>query len=187
MMGIHLGGGGFPPQSFQKAMVFIDGTNLFHRLKAAGLRVPSLKNLLLSKLGGRQVARIYLYTVEQQLQSATEVHGDQFLDGIRIILGEGIKKSDGNVKEKGVDAMLVADMVYHAASKNCEYALVVTLDTDFVHVVRRVEDFGCRSAVLSVCAQAPERLRAACDDYYEMDSEFLLQQGFAERIPETKK
>ncbi|MBI5570033.1 MAG: NYN domain-containing protein [Desulfomonile tiedjei] len=183
MAGIgNVGGGGPSPQSFQKAMVFIDGTNLFYRLKAETLRVSSLLRLVSPYVGSRQLARAYLYTVEQHLDEAKKIHGDRFCDGIRVVLGEGVPKKDGNIKEKGVDALLVADMIYHAASRNCEYALVVTVDTDFFYVLRRVEDFGCRTGLLSVCCQAPAKLAGACDDYYHVKASQLLDQKIATKV-----
>jgi uncharacterized LabA/DUF88 family protein len=119
--------------------------------------------------------------VEQHLEKAKAFHGEGFLDGIRVVLGEGVATSDGNVKEKGVDALLVADLIYHAASRNFEYALVVTVDTDFVYALRRAEDFGCRTGVLAICAKAPQRLRAACDECFEVSAEQMLADGLAVR------
>lgn len=170
-----------PPEAFQKAMVFIDGTNLFYRLAACQVKLTNLKGAFVKCLGRRQIVRIYLYTVEQHLEKAKKVHGESFLDDIRVVLGHGVAAADGNVKEKGVDALLVADLVYHAASRNFEYALVVTVDTDFVFALRRVEDFGCRTGVLAVCAQAPQRLRTACDECFEVTAEQMLANGWAIR------
>jgi uncharacterized LabA/DUF88 family protein len=170
-----------PPQAFQKAMVFVDGTNLFYRLAASRLKVSDLKRIFPSFLERRQIPRIYLYTVEQHLAKAKTFHGEGFFDGIRVVLGDGIVKADGNVLEKGVDALLVADLIYHAATRNCEYALVVTTDTDFVHALRRVEDFGCGTGVLALCAEAPPRLRNACDQCFEVTSDQMLERGWAVR------
>jgi uncharacterized LabA/DUF88 family protein len=181
MPGMSISGGGPSPESFQKAMVFVDGTNLFYRLNAEKLRITKLVHLFPPFLNSRRIARIYLYTVEQHFAAAQAIHEEGFSEGIRLVFGEGVVKKDGNIKEKGVDALLVADMVYHAASKNCEYAMVVTADTDFVYVLSRVEDFGCRTAILSVCCDAPDRLRQACDDYYQVSTDYLIQNRIAVR------
>jgi len=170
-----------PPQAFRKAMVFIDGTNLFYRLEACRLKLTKLKDFFERYVSRRQILRVYLYTVEQHLAKAKAFHGEGFLDGIRVVLGEGVATSDGNVKEKGVDALLVADLIYHAASRNLEYALIVTVDTDFVYTLRRAEDFGCRTGVLAICTDAPPRLRAACDECFEVSADQMLAGGFAVR------
>jgi len=162
-----------PPnlKQLQKLMFFIDGTNLFIRLRAAKLKVPSLAKLFQlvadRHFGGREVVRMYLYTIESQKQTAVAWHGPEFLSGVRVVLGDGIPSSGGNVKEKGVDALLVADLIYHAAQKNCDFAVVVSIDTDFRFAIQRVEDFGCRTAVVSIASPIPDRLVGACDLAHE--------------------
>ena len=167
------------PKAFQKAMVFIDGTNLFYRLRSAKLTVSSFKRLFHPSIlvAGRQITRLYLYTIEDHFENAKKIHGDNFCDGIRVVYGIGVPTGDGNVREKCVDALLVADLIYHAASRNCEYAVVVTCDNDFAYALRRVEDFGCGTAVLSICSDAPEHLRQSCDEYLFWDKDYLLANG----------
>ena len=75
----------------------------------------------------------------------------------------------------------MADLIYHAATRNCDYALVVTVDTDFVFELRRAEDFGCATGVLAICSNAPERLRNVCDDCFEIASDQMLSAGWAVR------
>jgi uncharacterized LabA/DUF88 family protein len=158
----------------QRAMIFIDGTNLLYRLEGARLLVPRLSSIFSGfsfVAGGRQITRIYFYTIQEHADKARERHGPTFFDGIRVVLGHGIPTKDGNIKEKAVDALLVADLVYHAASRNYDYAVLVSTDTDFVHAIRRVEDFGCRSAVLGLCSDVPERLQSHCDEFFVISAE----------------
>jgi uncharacterized LabA/DUF88 family protein len=93
-------------------------------------------------------------------------------------VGASVARGDGSVKEKGVDALLVADLVYHAATRNCQFAAVFSCDADFTFALKRVEDFGCKTAVVAVGNQAPQLLRDACDEYYFLSKEFLLQSGY---------
>jgi uncharacterized LabA/DUF88 family protein len=161
-------------------MIFIDGTNLFHRLDAARLCLNRpLAQVLTAYTGGRQIVRVYLYTIEQHLNTHRQYHGDNLTDGVRIVFGDGVPTGDGNIREKGVDALLVADIVYHAAVKNYDYALVVSTDTDFVQALRRVEDFGCRTGVLGVCSDVPDRLRNVCDETNTLPAEKMLTNGWA--------
>lgn len=179
-MGVTTSGGGRAnPIHFERAMVFIDGTNLFQRLAAAKLRVPRFAAFLPYFLGGRQLIRAYLYSIEQTVAKAKAIHGDTCFEGVRVVLGEGIPKADGNIKEKGVDALLVADLVYHAATRNYDYALVVSHDTDFVQGLRRVEDFGCRTAVLGLGGGLPTRLKEASDFSFEPELELLISNHWA--------
>lgn len=162
-----------------RAMVFVDGTNLFHRLEASRLRVPDLSKILPRCIQNRQLVRAYLYTSEPFLNKAKSIHGENFAEKFRIVLGDAPRTKDGNHKEKGVDALLVADMVYHAASKNFDFAILVSVDTDFVFAIRRVEDFGCRSKVVGICAEVPERLKDASDSHVILDTDWLIQSEIA--------
>lgn len=175
------GGAGAQPIQFQRAMIFVDGTNLFHRLQAAGLRLVSLRNMCIHFAQRRQIVRIYLYTTEPYYAKAKEQYGEAAFADIRIVFGDAVEKGDGNIKEKGVDALLVADLVYHAAVKNFDYAMLVSTDTDFACALKRVEDFGCRTALISVCAGAPPRLREAADDVFEATADVLAGNGWASK------
>lgn len=172
----------YPPQAFEKAIVFIDASNLFNRLNELKLRLSSFYRLAAASTGRRQITRVCLYTSEDKLTKAKSVHGDSSLDGCRIVLGASVLKGDGSFREKGVDALLVADLVYHAAAKNCQFASIFTADADFSFALKRVEDFGCKTSVVSVGNQAPALLQNACDEYYYLSREFLLKSGWASEI-----
>lgn len=177
---VNPGTPGPQPIAFQRAMVFVDGTNLFYRLDSARLRLNcDFSQIVTRFLKGRQVVRIYLYTVREHLDKASNIHGPHLTSGLRIVLGEAIATGDGNIREKGVDALLVADLVYHAAAKNLDYALVVSTDTDFVQALRRVEDFGCRSGVLALCSTLPQRLREACDEPMTQNADDMIRNNWA--------
>lgn len=173
----------YPPRSFEKAMVFVDGSNLLQRLRRGNLSCESLYKLCLSTIYPRQLVRVYFYTTAAKQLQAEQEHGQSFLEGCRIVLGDAVVDGKGVEREKGVDALLVADLIYHAAQKNCSYAVVVSNDSDFVHALKRVDDFGCNTGLVAIGMQAPERLRLACDDYTFLSYERLLDGGnFAHRM-----
>ena len=78
-----------------------------------------------------------------------------------------------------LQAAIVADVVYHAAVKNYDYALVVSTDTDFVQAIKRVEDFGCRTGVLGVCSNIPPRLKEACDEANVLTEDQMIRNNWA--------
>lgn len=171
---------GTRPVNFQRAMAFVDGTNLFHRLEAARLKLNSLIGLCQFYCGGRQLIRSYLYTSRPHYDRAKDRHGETALEEqIRVVFGNAVPTGDGNYKEKGVDALLVADLIYHAAAKNFEYAVLISTDADFALALKRVEDFGCRTAVVSIGAHAPNLLRQAADDVFDLDADVLVQNKWA--------
>jgi uncharacterized LabA/DUF88 family protein len=153
-----------PPPRFH-AMVFIDGTNFFHRLRERRwrLRAAGIYKAVHPLVSRGELLRIYLYTSPPHFERAKQEHDNDFEQHVRVVLGHAVPTGDGNFREKGVDAMLVADLVYHAATRNCDYAVLVSVDTDFAHAIARVEDFGCRTAVVGVGVEVPERLRQAAD------------------------
>jgi len=160
-------------------MVFIDGSNLFPNLLEAKLMVPSFFQLGKRVIGSRQLTRVYLYTCAEKLDSAKSVHGNDCFSGCRVVLGDSVPLPNGGHREKGVDALLVADLVYHAAMKNYQYATVISNDSDFAVALRRVEDFGCRTGIVSIVKPATGRLIGACDDYQFVDTTALTQSGLA--------
>ena len=173
---------GISPMQFQRTMIFVDGTNPFYRLGAANLVVEHLAAIFHAfsfVSGGRQIIRIYLYTIQEHLDRALERHGSKFTNDVRVVLGYGIPTKDGNIREKAVDALLVADLIYHAASRNYDYAVLVSVDTDFVHTIRRVEDFGCRTSVIGICSDVPDRLIASSDDHSVISREMLINANLA--------
>lgn len=168
-----------PPISFERVMVFIDGSNIFPNVRESNLKIPSFYKLGALNIGSRQLTRVYVYTTQEKLDDAKQRHGQDCFSGCRVVLGDSVHLGNGKYREKGVDALLVADLVYHAAMKNFQYALVVSNDSDFAVALKRVEDFGCRTGLLSVIKKAPERLINACDDFIFITNEKLLERGLA--------
>ena len=62
------------PIEFQKAMIFIDGTNLFYRLNGAKLKLnKKLSSIVKSFVESRQVVRVYMYTSELHLDKSISI------------------------------------------------------------------------------------------------------------------
>lgn len=173
-----------PPIQFQKAMVFIDGTNFLYRFEGAKTKldtpIASLVELYISK---RQLVRVYFYTSPPHLEKAKKIYaGSEFksvFKGVEIVLGSAIPTGDGNHREKGVDALLVADLIYHAAMKNYDYALVLSTDQDFAPVIKRVQDFGCKTVILSLFNDLPENLENVCDESHSVTKDWIISQRLA--------
>lgn len=176
----------YPPQSFEKAMVFIDGTNFLNRLRGCGVTLPNLNTFARMLCGQRQLLRSYFYSTTEKVEKARTLHGEGFFVGTRVVCGTSVATADGGIREKGVDALLVADLVYHAAQKNCSYAVLVSNDSDFEYALKRVEDFGCGTGLLAVGIEAAPRLRNACDDYTFVDTDGLIAHYQASKLPQAE-
>lgn len=106
----------YPPQAFEKAMVFIDETNFLGRMHDARLAVRSLWEIAQNVCSGFQLMRAYVCTIESRADKAKKRHGDKVFDRCRLVFGPEVATGNGKTREKGVDALLVADLIYHAAS-----------------------------------------------------------------------
>ncbi len=151
----------------RRAMAFIDGTNFFYRLQDAKVRLKAeaLFQMVARASSTATLTRVYFYSTASRVEQLKKTHDAAILWHCKVVLGQEVALPDGNVREKGVDALLVADLVYHAARGNIDEAIVMTCDTDFVHAIERVGDFGVTTRLLSFFADAPERLVQASDDY----------------------
>lgn len=163
------------PIEYEKTMVFIDGSNVFPNLREANIKFHSFYNLAVRASKRRMLVRTYVYTTQEKLDDARALHGAECFQDCRIVLGDSIPLPNGHHREKGVDALLVADLIYHAAMKNYQYAIVISNDSDFAVALKRVEDFGCRTGLVSVIKKAPQRLIDACDDFLFYEKERLLE------------
>src|SRR5215475_1239799 len=121
-------------------------------------------------------------SVPKGAQAGLGLHGSKFTNDVRVVLGHGIPTKDGNIREKAVDALLVADLIYHAASRNCDYAILVSVDTDFAHAIKRVEDFGCRTCTVGVCCEVPDRLKNSSDRSYFFREEEIIGAQLAKKL-----
>ena len=167
------------PLAFEKAMVFIDGSNVLLNARKYKLTIPNFFKLGAAAARNRQLTRVYFYTSKEKLEEAKLAHGNDCLAGCRVVLGDSVELQNGSFREKGVDALLVADLVYHAASKNFQYAVVISNDSDFGVALKRVEDFGCRTGLVSVMEKTPQRLIEACDDFMFWDTDHLQRMQLA--------
>lgn len=135
-----------------RVCVFIDGSNFYFALKRNN-RVTRVDYYQLSlALTGpdRKLVRTYYYNVAYDKNLFPEKAKTQqsFLDSLdrtpylELRLGRLIPMADGNVQERGVDVLLASDMVYYAARKAFDTAIVVTEDGDYFPVVELVKDLG---------------------------------------------
>ena len=74
-----------PPEAFDKAMVFIDGSNLLPRLREAKLKVPSFFNIARTICGRRRLSRVYFYTSREKIEKAEE---EKMANPAVIVIGE---------------------------------------------------------------------------------------------------
>jgi len=149
-----------------RATVFIDGSNLYHRLKS--LIDDKSMSLLdfdyrkfsewLCKENKLQEIRYYVGVIKRQKnnkKSEIMYANQQRLfrklqqQNIEIILGHLIQHQDKTYHEKGVDVRLAIEMIKLARQNKYELAILVSSDTDLVPAVEEIKSMDKK--VLYVC------------------------------------
>ena len=132
------------------AMVFIDGSNLYHSLK----NDTSSTQLHFGKFGAKlaapdQLHTVYYYNTPRVESSDPAKYKDQQrffarvgdTDGVIIRFGR-MKLRNGVQVEKGVDVLLAVDMLKHAFQNDYDTAILVSGDGDFAELVSAVTNRG---------------------------------------------
>ncbi len=137
-----------------RVMIFIDGSNMYHSLKAYFHRTDIDLGKFCEKLvDKRKLVRIYYYNAEVGQREEPERYKDQraFFDSVEAIpytelrLGRLVYTSawpNTPPYEKGVDVMLATDMLTHCFKNNYDTAILVAGDSDFVGALQAVKDNG---------------------------------------------
>jgi uncharacterized LabA/DUF88 family protein len=133
-----------------RVAIFIDGSNLYHALRANLGRFNLNFAEFVSKLcGSRRLFRTYYYNVLQDPTQRPDAYREQqeFLDILRktpymeVRLGS-IKMAQGIPVEKGVDVMLATDLLYFAWNDFYDTAVLVSGDSDFAYALQAIKNMG---------------------------------------------
>ena len=134
----------------QRVAIFIDGSNLYHALRSNFSRYDLNFTEFVNKLcGSRCLFRAYYYNVLQDATQRADAFREQqeFLNALRetpyleVRLGS-TKLAQGVPVEKGVDVMLVTDMLHFAWRDLYDVAILVSGDSDFAYAVQAVKNMG---------------------------------------------
>ncbi len=136
----------------ERVFVFIDGRGFYFALKRNN-RVARVDYHQLSlALAGpdRRLVRTYYYDAACDKNASSDRAKNQmsFLDSmvrtfyLELRLGRLVPISDRNVMERGTGVLFASDLVYHAARKAFDTAIVVTEDGDYSMVLERVKALG---------------------------------------------
>lgn len=169
----------------ERVMIFVDGSNLYHSLKAHFSRTDlDLGRFCRKLLRRRQLIRIYYYNAKVGEKQEPELYKQQqaFFGGIKAIpytelrLGRLVYTNWPSVPpyEKGTDVQLATDMITHSYKGNYDVAILVAGDNDFAGAVQAVKDNGKHVEVALFGRQGTsQELRAAADMVIDINPRFL--------------
>jgi uncharacterized LabA/DUF88 family protein len=176
----------------ERVMIFIDGNNLYHSLK----HVVGKTNLDFEKFSARlannrHLIRTYYYNAPLNKEDDEDKHRMQqsFFDSldtvpyltkkfgrlekriVRQTLPDGTFISAPTYVEKGVDTLIVIDMLTFGFKDTYDTAVLVSGDEDFAIVVEKVKELGKHVEVANLGGSFT--LRQTADKYTLINQEFL--------------
>ena len=167
-------------------MIFIDGSNMYHSLKAYYKRTDIDMGAFCKKLAGDdRLIRSYYYNAEVSETKEPERYVDQkkFFDGIAAIpcmelrLGQLVYTNGWPQTppyEKGIDVQLATDMLLHAFRNNYDRTILVAGDNDFAGAVQAVKDAGKNIEVALFGQEGTSKhLREVADSIITLDKNFM--------------
>ena len=166
-----------------RVMAFIDGSNLFNRIRDLNTHIQVGYGKFVAKLvGERRLVRSYYYAAqvdqnrdpEQYRRQQSFQYSLKRIPRFEVRLGRLVypPSPEATPYEKGVDVRLATDMVLHAAQGTFDVAILVSSDTDFENVVQRVKDLG-KNVEVVLFGGGSQTLRLVADEVIEVDQPFL--------------
>jgi uncharacterized LabA/DUF88 family protein len=165
----------------ERVAVFIDGSNLYHALRSNFSRQDLRFTDFIKQLtGSRRLFRAYYYNVLQDPTQRADAHRDQqdFLGALRetpyleVKLG-GTKLAQGVPVEKGIDVMLVTDLLNLAWEDLYDVAVLVSGDSDFAYALQAVKNLGKYVEVAYFESNVSKDILDVADNKHLIDKNFL--------------
>ncbi len=143
-----------------RALVFIDGQNLYHLARKAwasrinpqyawpSYDVETLAHTLATRISGRALSEIRFYTgVPNPATGPSELFWHGFwLNKLGYLRSRGIYVYRGSInaggQEKGVDVSLAVDLIRATYERQYEVAIIVSQDNDFGPAVRLAKEIA---------------------------------------------
>jgi uncharacterized LabA/DUF88 family protein len=166
-------------------MIFIDGSNLYHALKAFFKQTDLEMGKFCQKLiERRRLIRIYYYNAIVGIKQEPERYRRQqnFFSNVQSIpytelrLGRLVYNNWPTTPpyEKGIDIMLTTDLLTHSFKRNYDTAILVAGDSDYVGAIQAVKNNGQNVEVALFGKERTSRpLREVADRIITIDGRLL--------------
>jgi uncharacterized LabA/DUF88 family protein len=171
----------------KRAMVFIDGNNLYFGLKKnVGNYNLNYSKFIRSITRDYDMVRAYFYTAlfrkdddeflfNNQQKFLTYLYEVPFMQ----IMPGRIEKRGDELVEKGVDVRLAIDLVRFGANNLYDVAIIVSGDGDYAPAVEAVKDMGRNVINIFFSDESSIHLKHVCDKFIRLDYELLKDSLFA--------
>jgi uncharacterized LabA/DUF88 family protein len=152
----------------RKAIVFIDGNNLYHNLKKISnlskkINFNNLGNYICSKFDLELTEIRYYNSIPSKADKAFLEH-NEFLINLKkegIIVKTRELQGKGKIKrEKGIDILLALEMVSNCLIKNrCDVCILISGDADFLPAMQIIKEAKKEAMVSSLYKGFSQKFR----------------------------
>ncbi|MGQ9896770.1 MAG: LabA-like NYN domain-containing protein [Acidobacteriota bacterium] len=154
------------PSNRGRVAIFIDGNNLFHAAKSAGVEIDYAK-LLAYLRADDPLLRAFFYTgVDQQAERQQGFLLWMRRNGYRVVQKELKTFPDGS-KKANLDVEIAVDML--SLAEKYDTAILVSGDEDFTYALNVIAYKGVRVEVAGFRANTSPRLIDVADRFHELD------------------
>jgi len=178
-----------------RVAIFIDGSNLYHALRAnLGRYDLNFAEFSTKLCGSRRLFRTYYYNVLQDPSQRAEGYREQqdFLNALRetpyleVRLG-GTKLAQGIPVEKGIDVMLATDLLHFAWNDLYDVAVLVSGDSDFAYALQAAKNMGRHVEVAYFESSVSRDLLDVADYRHLLNRNFFKGLWIGKRHPRRKR
>lgn len=171
----------------KRAMIFIDGNNLYFGLKKNIGNYNLNYEKFINKIAMEyDLVRAYFYTAEFRREDDEKIYESQQkfitylqeVPNMQVVTARVERRGDSLI-EKGVDVQLAVDLVRFGAKINYDIAIIVSGDGDYSPAVEAVKDMGLNVINAFFPDEVSSYLRHVCDRFIMLDYEYLKNCLFA--------
>ncbi len=162
----------------ERVMVFLDGSNIYHGLKAYnqahghdmghGVRIDYEK-LARVLTAGRDLRRAYFYGSYAQEGDPSWSFFETLSYGNFKVRAFPLRAVAQTYVEKGVDMNITLDMMLHAARQHVDTVILVSGSSDYLPLLEAVQDMGIRVEVAAFRESTSPRLIKGADRYINIE------------------
>ena len=148
-----------------RVAIFIDGNNIFHSARSAGVEIDYSK--LLGLLTGEdELVRVTFYTgVDENEKQRGFLHWMR-RNGFKVVT-KAVKTDSEGVRKAKIKIEITTDMM--VLSEYCEKIVVVSGDEDFAYPCKTLMNRGVRLMIAGFRQSLSNILMDSCDQIFELD------------------
>ena len=150
----------------ERVCIFVDGGNMFHSVRALNVKIDyeKVRDVLVK---GRRLLRAYYYS-----GSDNTPRQNAFFNVLQYIGYDvktlSLKHYGGKPFEKGIDVMLVTDMLLGAHRNLYDTAILCSGDKGYMYAIKAIKEIGKRVEVAGFEHSTAKELELIADQFINL-------------------